>query len=153
MPGYGWVPLDANAGYGKRPGERGSYFGGRSNRHVVTTIGGGASEYLDWTYNSHETFKTEGNATLKVQPIARYRPLEIEAEVKPHEAAKVVAPSLVEGEQEAEGSLSPREKKEKAASDGASRKDLWMAAITILLALGIGVTVGGYAVSRRRAGE
>jgi len=153
MPGYGWVPLDANAGYGKPPGERGSYFGGRSNRHVVTTTGGGASEYLDWTYNSNETFKTEGNATLKVQPIARYRPLETEGETKPHEAAKVVAPSLVEGEQEAEGALSPREKKEKAACDGASRKDLWVAAIAILLALGIGVTVGGYAVSRRRAGD
>jgi sugar lactone lactonase YvrE len=75
LPGYGWVPLDANAGQGKPPGERGSFFGGRSNRHVVTTIGGGASEYLDWTYNSHETYRVEGSAELEVRPIARYRPL------------------------------------------------------------------------------
>jgi sugar lactone lactonase YvrE len=81
LPGYGWVPVDANAGFGKLPGEQGGYFGGRSNRHVITTIGGGASEYLDWDYNSHDTFKTQDNATLEVRAIARYRPLEGEVTV------------------------------------------------------------------------
>jgi len=30
FPGYGWVPLDANAGHGVKPGERGFHFGGRT---------------------------------------------------------------------------------------------------------------------------
>jgi transglutaminase-like putative cysteine protease len=47
FPGYGWIPLDANAAHGQPPGERAALFGGRSNGHVVTTVGGGASEYLD----------------------------------------------------------------------------------------------------------
>lgn len=76
ISGYGWVPLDANAAHGRAPGERAAYFGGRSNRHVVTTIGGGGSEYLEWGYNHHEDYDAEGGATLTVQPIGRYRPLQ-----------------------------------------------------------------------------
>lgn len=75
FPGYGWVPLDANAAHGGKPGERGFFFGGRSNRHVVTTVGGGGSRLLGWDYNHHETWKAEAGANLDVQPLARYRPL------------------------------------------------------------------------------
>ncbi len=94
LPGYGWVPVDANAGHGELPGARGSFFGGRSNRHLVTTIGGGASELLDWTYNSHETYRTKGAPDLEVRPIARYRPLAGGPEAEPHEAPRVLAPRL-----------------------------------------------------------
>ncbi len=79
MPGYGWVPVDANAGGGADPAVRGLHFGGRTNRHIVTTIGGGASEYLDWTYNHHTRYELEGQATLTEQPIGRYRPLKVKA--------------------------------------------------------------------------
>ncbi len=75
LPGLGWVPVDANAGAHKSPAEQGRYFGGRSNRHVVTTIGGGASDYLDWTYNHNERYQSENGASLEIRPIARYRPL------------------------------------------------------------------------------
>ncbi len=132
MPGYGWVPVDANAGYGKPPGERGHYFGGRSNRHVVTTIGGGASEYLDWTYNNHEVFRTEGNATLKVQPIARYRPLESDVPPTPLTADKVLAPKLT----------SPKTNNQAALPNDPPPTNTWFAAIALLLALGIGFLVG-----------
>jgi hypothetical protein len=67
--------VDANAGTGPDPAVRGQHFGGRTNRHVVTTIGGGASEYLDWTYNHNTRYELEGQATLDEQPIGRYRPL------------------------------------------------------------------------------
>ncbi len=97
LPGYGWVPVDANAAHDELPGVRGSFFGGRSNRHVVTTIGGGASEYLEWTYNSHETYQTVGAAELEVRPIARYRPLEGGPEAEPHDAPRVIAPRLIDG--------------------------------------------------------
>ncbi len=79
MPGYGWIPVDANAGTGADPAVRGLHFGGRTNRHVVTTIGGGASEYLDWTYNHHTRYTLEGQATLDELPIGRYRPLKSKA--------------------------------------------------------------------------
>lgn len=96
FPGYGWVPVDANAGQGERPGKRGHSFGGRSNRHVVTTIGGGASELLDWDYNCYATWETVGAAELERRPIARYRPLEGGEQAQPHEAPRVLAPTLTE---------------------------------------------------------
>ena len=77
FPGYGWVPLDANAGHGARPGERGFFFGGRSNRHVVTTIGGGGSRLMGWNYGHNQTWKSEGGATMLTDDnaIGKYRPL------------------------------------------------------------------------------
>ena len=73
LPGYGWVPIDADAAHGRAPGERGHFFGGRSNRHVVTTVGGGNSDPLEWTYNNNEKYAVDGNATLEVLPMARAR--------------------------------------------------------------------------------
>ncbi len=75
FPDFGWVPMDANAGSSPDPAVRGLYFGGRTNRHVVTTVGGGASEYLDWTYNHHTRYELEDQGKLEEQPIGRYRPL------------------------------------------------------------------------------
>ena len=94
FPGYGWVPIDANAGHGGNPRERASYFAGRSNRHVVTTISGGASDLLEWDYNNHETYRTTPKAKLEVRAMARYRPLRSQAKVEPHEARRVLAPKL-----------------------------------------------------------
>ncbi len=79
MPGYGWIPVDANAGTDRDPAVRGLYFGGRSNRHVVTTVGGGASEYLEWDYNHHTRYEVEGTAALEESPLGRYRPLKLKA--------------------------------------------------------------------------
>jgi transglutaminase-like putative cysteine protease len=77
FPGYGWVPIDANAAHGAKPGERGFYFGGRSNRHVVTTVGGGNSKLMGWTYGHNETYHSEGGATLETDgnALGRFRPL------------------------------------------------------------------------------
>ena len=83
FPGYGWVPIDANAAHGVKPGERGFFFGGRTNRHVVTTIGGGNSKFLEWNYNNSETWKSAGGATLDVQPLGRYRPLAAKSAAAP----------------------------------------------------------------------
>jgi transglutaminase-like putative cysteine protease/outer membrane protein assembly factor BamB len=142
FPGYGWVPIDANAGHGALPGERGSYFGGRSNRHVVTTFGGGASEYLEWTYNSHEVYKIEGKATLDIQPIARYRPFDSENEASPHDAPKVMAPNLTTA------TAMPAQKKSGpeagTSCDQESCKPPWAAAIALLMALGIGLLIGRF---------
>jgi transglutaminase-like putative cysteine protease len=135
LPGYGWVPLDANAGHGGNPRERASFFGGRSNRHVVTTIGGGASDLLEWSYNSHETYRTTPKAKLEVRPLARYRPLATDARVEPSEAPKVLAPRLTD----AVGAEGP------TAGQGAPAASRWWYAVVAAL-LGFAVGAG---VSRR----
>jgi transglutaminase-like putative cysteine protease len=135
VTGYGWVPLDANAAHGRPPGERAAFFGGRSNRHVVTTIGGGGSRLFEWTYNNNETYGTEAGGALDVQPMGRYRPLEHKGEVKPHAAPRVVAPLLVEPEKTETASRWDRGKEGRLG-------DPWMAAIAIMAALGVGVAIG-----------
>jgi hypothetical protein len=122
--GYGWVPIDANFGAGVGPGARGSYFGGRGNRHVVTTVGGGGSDYLAWTYNSHERYELEGGATLDVQPLARYRPAEVGGEVPAARAPAMVSLEVSENN---------------GARDGAGR---WVYAGPIAVALVLGVVMG-----------
>lgn len=139
MPGYGWVPLDANAAHGRPAGERAAFFGGRSNRHVVTTIGGGGSEQLEWTYNSNEKYSAEGEVTLDIQPIARYRPLTGGPAAAPGKAARVLAPDLVEPEK----SSAVRGKEGRLG-------DPWIAAIAVLLAISLGYAAGH--LSRRPAG-
>lgn len=136
MPGYGWVPVDANAGHGESPAGKASYFGGRSNRHVVTTRGGGSSAFLDWTYNSHTAYDVEGKVELEEQSIGRYRPLVGEAAPPVATAPRVLAPRLTD----------PTEGKpyRRAAEDTepSSQGDPWMAAVALLLAGGLGVAVG-----------
>jgi transglutaminase-like putative cysteine protease len=76
LPGYGWVPIDANAGDRDLPADQAAAFGGIGNRFLVTTEGGGASEYLDWNYNAQSTAVTTGKCRVKVESIAEWEPLE-----------------------------------------------------------------------------
>ena len=132
MPGYGWVPLDANAAHGARPGERGHFFGGRSNRHIVTTIGAGDSDQLEWTYNNNEKYVAEGEAMLEALPLGRYTPLSGGPPVTPHKASAVIAPVLVRGPEPSPNM--PRESSRLA--------DPWVAAIAVMMAMGLGIGIG-----------
>lgn len=150
MPGYGWVPMDANAGTGESPAGKAEYFGGRSNRHVVTTRGGGSSELLDWTYNSHTVHEVRGQAELQEQTIARYRPLPTDGVVAPSSAPRVLAPVLTEAMGRSGTDGGRARPKDAPATFG----DPWMAAIALLLAAGLGVAVGkGFGRSRERTGR
>jgi transglutaminase-like putative cysteine protease len=133
MPGYGWVPMDANAAHGRGPGERASYFGGRSNRHVVTTISGGGTSELEWSYNSNEKYGSEGDATLEIQPMARFKPLEGGLAATPARVSKVIAPDLKEPEKSESGRWGKHESR---------LNDPWIAAIAVMLAIGLGYAVG-----------
>lgn len=135
MPGYGWVPMDANAAHGETPGGKAGYFGGRSNRHVVTTRGGGSSAFLDWTYNSHTTYDVRGDVTLEEQSIARYRPLKSDAPVQPASVPRVLAPALTDAP-------AAREPRPGEPIGTRSFGDPWIAAIALLLAGSLGVAVG-----------
>jgi transglutaminase-like putative cysteine protease len=76
LPGYGWVPVDANAGDRELPADQAAAFGGIANRFLITTEGGGASEYLGWNYNAEGTWVTTGKCRVKLESIAEWEPLE-----------------------------------------------------------------------------
>lgn len=76
LPGCGWVPVDANAGDRELPADQAAAFGGIANRFLVTTAGGGASEYLDWNYNAQSSSVTTGKCRVKVESIAEWEPLD-----------------------------------------------------------------------------
>jgi transglutaminase-like putative cysteine protease len=78
LPNYGWVPVDANAGDRTLPADQAAAFGGISNRFLVTTEGGGGSEYLAWSYNHENTWVSTGKCTVRFEAIAEWEPLEEE---------------------------------------------------------------------------
>ncbi len=75
LPGYGWVPVDANAGDAVLPADQGASFGGISNRFLVTTEGGGGSEYLGWNYNADMKYVSTGKARVRLDSAAEWEPL------------------------------------------------------------------------------
>lgn len=59
-PGYGWVVADVQAGDSPSPEKQADAMMGLPNRFLVTTQGGGDSEYLRWNYNSNAEYSCEG---------------------------------------------------------------------------------------------
>ncbi len=76
LPGYGWVPVDANRGDKKSPADQARGFGGLSNRFLITTEGGGDSEYLKWGYNSFASYKSVGYCNVEEDNLGFFEPLE-----------------------------------------------------------------------------
>ncbi len=76
LPAYGWVPVDANRGDAKSPADQARGFGGLSNRFLITTHGGGDSEYLGWSYNGFARYKTEGYSKVETENFGFWEPLE-----------------------------------------------------------------------------
>jgi hypothetical protein len=76
LPGYGWVPVDANAGDRDLPADQAAAFGGISNRFLVTTEGGGGSEYLGWSYNHENKWVSSGKCSVRFETIAEWEPLD-----------------------------------------------------------------------------
>jgi len=76
LPGYGWVPVDANRGDAESPADQARGFGELSNRFLITTQGGGDSEYLDWGYNAFARYQTRGYAKIEQDNFGFWEPLE-----------------------------------------------------------------------------
>jgi len=74
LPGYGWIPVDPSRGDKPSQAERADAFGGLEDDFLVTTIGGGASEWLDWNYNYNERYTCRGRCRVEVEPIAEWEP-------------------------------------------------------------------------------
>lgn len=74
LPNYGWVPVDANAGDKHEPADQCRGFGELPNRFLITTQGGGDSEYLGWSYNSERHYKTTGHAHIVSDSLGFWAP-------------------------------------------------------------------------------
>jgi len=76
LPGYGWVPIDVSAGDAEWPADRAAAIGSFPNRILITTVGGGDSEYVGWGYNYDYTVRYEGRTSLATAGYADWDPLE-----------------------------------------------------------------------------
>lgn len=52
LPPYGWIHVDATWDDREYPANQSRYFGATSKRLFATTLGGGGSNKISWTYNS-----------------------------------------------------------------------------------------------------
>lgn len=75
LPNYGWVPIDPSGGDSPAPEEQAKYFGGLDNRFLITTLGGGDSEYLGWDYNSQAKWVAEGRVKLMQEKDGEWVPV------------------------------------------------------------------------------
>ncbi len=76
LPSYGWIPVDPSGGDRPRPADQANSFGYLNNRFLITTVGGGGSEYLDWTYNSNESWTSKGRCKIVLENIGEWSPRE-----------------------------------------------------------------------------
>jgi sugar lactone lactonase YvrE len=76
LPNYGWVPVDASRGNPPSPADQARGIGELSNRFLITTIGGGDSEYLSWGYNSFAKYKMTGYCKVEEDNFGFWEPLE-----------------------------------------------------------------------------
>ena len=75
LPGYGWVPVDPSGGDRESPAKVAEYFGHVHNRYLITTEGGGASEYLGWGYNAQEQWTSRGKVKVHIETVGEWSPL------------------------------------------------------------------------------
>lgn len=74
LPKIGWVPADPSGGDNDWPEGQASSIGHVGNRYLITTVGGGGSEYLGWGYNSNETYKSQGICKTYSENIGEWSP-------------------------------------------------------------------------------
>jgi len=74
LPNVGWFPVDPSGGDQKWPEAQSSYFGALQNRFLITTEGGGGSEYLEWSYNSNEKWKSKGKVKVVSENFGEWSP-------------------------------------------------------------------------------
>ncbi len=79
LPGYGWIPVDPSAADSPLPRRKALAIGHRPYGYLITTIGGGDSEYLDWSYNFNEKIKNYSPRTnFMVRSYAIWEPIKEE---------------------------------------------------------------------------
>jgi transglutaminase-like putative cysteine protease len=76
LPGYGWIPVDADRGDKKTPRGQALGFGNIDNTLLITTVNGGGSTYLDWKYNGNVRWTFKGRSHMYIEHIGELAPLE-----------------------------------------------------------------------------
>ena len=74
LPNYGWVPMDPQGGDKPLARDRALNIGNLSNRFLITTQGGGDSEYIGWTYNSAETYTCDAQVKVEIETFGEWEP-------------------------------------------------------------------------------
>jgi sugar lactone lactonase YvrE len=87
LPGYGWVPVDPSGGDQPSPAAVAQYFGHVEPRFLITTEGGGASEYLGWGYNANEKWTSKGPTKVSVETVGEWTPLAGSSDPLPSKSA------------------------------------------------------------------
>jgi len=80
LPNYGWIPVDPSRGDKPSPRDRATYMGHLANRFLITTRGGGDSEYLGWYYNALQTYQTDPQVQINIEEFGEWEPLPPERE-------------------------------------------------------------------------
>ena len=75
LPRIGWMPVDPSGGDQEWPADQARYFGGLANRFLITTHGGGDSEYLGWDYNAHALSEYEGRGMIHEEGYGVWSPV------------------------------------------------------------------------------
>lgn len=75
LPNYGWIPVDPSRGDSESPEGQADAIGHLDNRYIITTFGGGNSQYLSWTYNSDERWTTKGKCKIYTEHIGEWDPI------------------------------------------------------------------------------
>ena len=77
LPNFGWVPMDPSSGKGifPNPARKLNVIGYRDHRYLITTIGGGGSEHLEWNYNSKAKWRSKGPCKVETERFGEWSPL------------------------------------------------------------------------------
>jgi hypothetical protein len=75
LPPFGWVPVDPSRGIPATTMDVARSFGSLSHRFFITTLSGGDSPYLGWTYNNNSFYEFSGHAVVKARAEAKWYPL------------------------------------------------------------------------------
>lgn len=76
LPNYGWIPVDVSAGDSPIPANRARKIGVLRNKYLITTKGGGDSEYLEFYYNFNAKWKTKGKCKIHSKQFGEFVPIE-----------------------------------------------------------------------------
>lgn len=76
LPSYGWIPMDPQGGDKPLARDRARNIGQLSNRFLITTQGGGDSEYLGWYYNYNQDYQCDPQVQVNIETFAEWEPLE-----------------------------------------------------------------------------
>lgn len=76
LPNYGWIPVDVSAGDSPVPAQRARKIGVLNNRYLITTKGGGDSEFLEFYYNFNARWKSQGTCKVHSKQFGEFTPID-----------------------------------------------------------------------------